>query len=86
MTICSACLCRGCDFALSESKQRTGERPLGPAQQELVAKTTEEQDSSNKHSMFVNSSEQDGYAVLMEEALCRSAENLPDQDPSRDPG
>ena len=35
--------------------------------------------------MFVNSSEQDWYAMLMEEALRRIAGNLPGQDLSHDP-
>ena len=44
------------------------------------------QQESQKQAMLVNSSEQERYAMLMEEALRRIANNLPDQDLSQDPG
>ena len=41
---------------------------------------------SQYQSILVNSSERDQYAIVMEEALRRVANNLPDRDPSKDPG
>ena len=71
---------------LLESKKEQVKQTPEPTQQELVviASDLKKQDSPTQ-SMLVNSSSQDRYAMLMEEALRCNANNLPDQDLSEDP-
>ena len=59
--------------------------PLEPTQQELVVKASQETVFSKEQSMLVSSPERDRCAMLMEEALRRTANNLQDQDPLKDP-
>ena len=81
---CSPPVCAVGDHVLLESnKEQVKEQPE-PAHQELVVKVVKKWDSP-KQSILVNSPERDQCAMLMEEALRRTANNLTDQDLSKDP-
>ena len=64
---------------LPESKKEQVKEPPEPTQQELVVKASEEAGFSNTLDCLVNSSEQERYVMLVEEALHRIANSVPVQ-------
>ena len=75
---CDPPVCAVSDHALPDPGKGQENEPIEPTQ--LLKK----QDSQTK-STLINCSERDQYAMLMEEALRRIANNLPDQDRMKHP-